>query len=57
MCKPHYSNQDFFPLANSVYFIVIIKKNTLHNGNSQITDPITKMGVAHAFEMYLDCKD
>ena len=40
----------FFPLANGVYFVVIIKKTSLHNGNCPITDPITKMGVAHAFE-------
>jgi hypothetical protein len=36
-----------------VYFIVI-KQNPLHNGNSPITDPITKIGVAHAFEQYID---
>ena len=29
MCKPQFSNKDFFPLAN-----VIIKKTPLHNGNS-----------------------
>ena len=22
MCKPHYGNQDFSPLANGIYFIV-----------------------------------
>ena len=26
MCKLHYGNQDFFPLANGVYFIELIKK-------------------------------
>ena len=26
MCKPLKGNQDFFPLANLVYFIVIIRK-------------------------------
>ena len=54
MCKPHYINQDFSPLYNAVYFIEIIKQNPLHNGNSPITDPITKIGVAHAFEQYID---
>ena len=47
---PNYGNQDFPPLNNGVYFMVIIKKNFLQNENSPITDPITKMGVAHAFE-------
>ena len=41
MCKPHYGNQDFFPWANDVYFVAIIKKIPLRNGNS----PITKMVV------------
>ena len=45
MCKPKYSNKDFFPLAN-----VIIKKTPLHNGNSSIKSPITELGVGHAFE-------
>ena len=49
MCKPYYGNQDFSPLANWVYFKVIVKKIPLHNENSPIMDPITKMGVAHAF--------
>ena len=35
MCKAHYGNQDLFPLANGVYFIVIINK----------------MGVANDFEV------
>ena len=38
-----YSNQNFPPLTNVIYFIEIIKKNTL------ITHPITKMGVADVF--------
>ena len=40
--KPHHGNQDFPPLTNGVYFIIIIKKTPLHNGSSPITDPITK---------------
>ena len=47
MCKPYYSNQDFSPLANWVYFKVIVKKIPLHNENSPIMDPITKIRVAH----------
>ena len=50
MCKTHHDNQDCFPLANGVYFIVIIKKTLLHNENSLITETITRMGVAYAFE-------
>ena len=38
---------------NGVYFLVIIKKTPLRNGNSPITDSTTKMGVVHAFEHYL----
>ena len=42
-----------FPIAlsNGVYFIVIIKKTSLCEGNSPIADPITEMGVAHAFDL------
>jgi len=29
MCKPHYGNQDFSPLTNGIYFIVMIKKTPL----------------------------
>ena len=43
MCKPHYGNQDFSPLTTGIYFIVIMKKTPLHNGNSPLR---TKMGVA-----------
>ena len=45
MCEPHYGNQDFSPLIT-----LIIKKTPLSNGNSPNTDPITKMGLEHAFE-------
>ena len=45
MCKPHYNNNDFFP-HRQVYFIVIIKNPITFK------NPITKMGVAHAFEHY-----
>ena len=38
MCKPYYSNQDFSPLANWLYFKVIVKKIPLHNENSPIMD-------------------
>ena len=38
MCKPLCVNQDFPPLANRVYFILIIKKTPLRNGNLTITD-------------------
>ena len=48
LCKPHYGNQEFFPLVNGVYFSVIIKKTALSNGNSPITDPFTEMGVLHS---------
>ena len=55
ICKPHYSNQDSSPLDNAVY-ITVIKQNPLHNGNipitDSITDPITKMGVAHTVGQY-----
>ena len=40
MYKSQYGNHDFSPLASGVY----------------ITDPITEMGVAHAFEPWLDLK-
>ena len=50
MSKPHYGIQDFTPLANGVYFTVIIKKTPSCNGNSPITDPITEMGVAYFFK-------
>ena len=50
----------FFPispilhaLADGVYFKVIIKQIPLHNVNSLIIDPITKMGVGHVFEQYV----
>ena len=46
MCKPDYGIQKIF--SKGVYFIVIIKKPCLCNGNR----PITKMGVAHAFEQF-----
>ena len=49
MCKPHYGNLDLqIPIGQWGYFTVI----PLQNGNSPITDPITKMGVEHAFEPY-----
>ena len=59
-CKPNYGKQDFFlHWARPVglhwamgFILLIIKKNPLRNKNSPITDPITKMGVAHAFELY-----
>ena len=47
-----YSNQDSFPLANGVYFMVSIKKTPLHIRNNSITDPITKMEVTNAFEQW-----
>ena len=49
MCKSHYGNQEFSPLVNVVYFILIIIKIPLRNGNCPI-GPITEMGVEHAFE-------
>ena len=36
MCKSHYGNQDFSPLVNVVYFILIIIKIPLRNGNCPI---------------------
>ena len=35
--KPNYSKHEFSPLANGVYFEVIIDKTKLHNGNCPIT--------------------
>jgi hypothetical protein len=46
---PQYGNQNFPPLTNGVYFMVIVKKTPLRNENSPITDPITKKGVAHKY--------
>ena len=40
---------DLCQKANEVYFIVIIKKTPLHIGNKTIKDPITEMGISHAF--------
>ena len=48
MCKPDYGKQIFSHSPKGVYFIVIIKKPCLPNGNRRIT----KMGVAHAFEQF-----
>ena len=45
--KPRCHYQNFSPLANWVYFIAIIYKTPLHNGNCPITNLITEMGVAH----------
>ena len=53
MCKPHYGNQNLSPLANGVYFTVIIKKIPLKDVNSSVTNPITKMGVVYDFKAYL----
>ena len=50
MFNSHNGNQDFFPLANGVYHVVIIKKTPICNGNSSIMDPITKVDAAYAFE-------
>ena len=55
ICKTHYGQQNFSSFAFGVYFIVINKKIPLYNGNSPITDPITEIGVAHAFEQRLAC--
>ena len=49
MCKPNNGNQDFPHCPKEVYFIVIVKKRWLRNGNR----PIIKMGVAIAFEQYV----
>ena len=38
--------QNFSPLANGLYHIVITNEFPLRNGNCPITDPITEMGVA-----------
>ena len=50
MFNSHNGNQDFFPLANGVYHVVIIKKPPICNGNSSIMDPIAKLDAAYAFE-------
>ena len=47
MCKPHWGNHDFSPLANGIYLRVIINKTPFPNGNCPITHPITEMEVAH----------
>ena len=56
MCKPNYCIilTRIYPHCQSyrLYFIVIIKKISIQNGNSTITDPITKMGVIHAFDLF-----
>ena len=41
------------PLANGVYFTVIINKTPLHNGNCPITNLIAEMGVEHTVGQYL----
>ena len=51
--KPHYGNQNFFPLANGVQFIEIITKSPLPNRKTPITNPITKMEIAHTFGHFL----
>ena len=52
--KPITVNRIFlFSFAFGVYFIEINMKTPLCNGNSPITNPITKIGVAHAFEQTL----
>ena len=56
MCKTHYGKQNFSSFAFRVYFIVINTKTPLCNGNRPITDPITEIGVAHAFEHRLACQ-
>jgi hypothetical protein len=34
-------------------YLVVFKKTPLRNGRRPITDPITKMRVAHAFELLI----
>ena len=53
MCKPHYGNPEFSPVANGVHFRVSIKKPPSCNENSFIMDLITQMRVAHTFEQCL----
>ena len=48
MCKPHYGNYDFSPLANGVYLRVIINKTPLRNGNCPITGPIKVVSLLEA---------
>ena len=50
MFNSHNGNQDFFPLGNGIYHVVIIKKPPICNGNSSIMDPIAKLDAAYAFE-------
>jgi hypothetical protein len=50
--KAHYGNQDFFPLANGVYFIT---KSPLRNGKNPLRIPLTKMGIAHTFCTLFSC--
>ena len=45
--KPNCHYQNFSPLANGVYPIVINNKTPLQNGNCPITNLITEMGVAN----------
>ena len=52
MRKLNYSNKDLSLWTNGDYFIRIIDKTQLCDGNSPIMDPIAKMGVAHAFEQW-----
>ena len=50
--KSHCPYQDFSPLANGLYLIVITNETPLRNGNCPITDPITEKGVAHTVGLF-----
>ena len=48
LCKLYYGNRDFPPLANGVYFMVLLKKSPLEMAPLQ--SPFPKWEVSHAFE-------
>ena len=52
MCNTNYGNKDLSPLGINQWGL-LDRKTSLRYGNSPITDPITKMGLAHAFELVL----
>ena len=50
MCESPYGNQDFPPLANGITLYQSLRKPHSAMNTGPITYPITKMGVASAFE-------
>ena len=40
--KPHYGNQDFYPLTNEIFFIVIIQKTHYEIEIAPLQSPLSK---------------